>query len=90
MKAAAKLEGAALTMCVVVSVMTGATAYSAESQAKTKPPAPELDFLEYLGTLESDEENWTDVVNVQLPAPKEKEASSKSKPEAAKPAGNAK
>ena len=31
--------------------------------------APDLEFLEYLGTLESDEENWTDVVNIEFPAP---------------------
>jgi len=33
---------------------------------RAKNAAPNLEFLEYLGTLESDEENWTDVANVEL------------------------
>lgn len=41
------------------------TAQAAESAPKKVAPAqpalPDIKFLEYLGTLEGDDENWTDV-----------------------------
>jgi hypothetical protein len=37
-------------------------AYSADKPAKRAPVA-DVGFLEYLGTLESEEENWTDIAN---------------------------
>jgi hypothetical protein len=39
-------------------------AHSAESQPKKSPPKPaqpDIQFLEYLGSVEADDENWTDV-----------------------------
>ncbi len=38
----------------------------------SKSATPDLDFLEYLGTLEGDEENWTDVANMELSDAKKK------------------
>ena len=66
------------------------SAWTADSEAKTKSPPPDLDFLEYLGTLESDEDNWTDVMNVELPPAKPKVAPGKTQTEAAKSADNPK
>jgi hypothetical protein len=40
------------------------TAHGAESQSKKLPPKPtqpDIQFLEYLGSVEADDENWTDV-----------------------------
>ncbi len=38
------------------------TAQAAESAPKKAAPAqPDIKFLEYLGTVEGDDENWTDV-----------------------------
>jgi hypothetical protein len=34
-------------------------------KAANKVAAPDLEFLEYLGTLEGDEDNWTDVANLE-------------------------
>jgi len=48
------------------------SAQGAEPEAKRpadKPPVvakPDIAFLEYLGTLEDDEENWTDIANTVL------------------------
>src|SRR5712671_6171035 len=60
---------------------------AAPNKAGSKRAAPDLEFLEYLGTLESDGENWTDAVNADLaqaqPKPKRSIAKDKSKTEAA-------
>ena len=58
-------------------------ASGAESEKKAEPAKatqPDIQFLEYLGTLEDDDENWTDVEAV--PEPQNK---AKAKIETAKP-----
>ena len=51
---------------------------------QARPAQPDIKFLEYLGTLEGDGENWTEIAAVALAAPASKPAA---KPEAvAKPA----
>jgi hypothetical protein len=55
---------------VLLAASCALTAHGADRGA-AKPPSkttPDLEFLEYLGTLESDEDNWKDVLNVELPA----------------------
>jgi hypothetical protein len=53
--------GVALVSCALA-------AYAADREPKPAPKivAQDLDFLEYLGTLESDEENWTDIAVMNL------------------------
>ena len=57
------LAGVLLASCALIAH----GAEHAPAKVPGKAAAPDLDFLEYLGTLESDEDNWTDVVNVELP-----------------------
>lgn len=96
----ARVRGCALAgLILCANVAFGAD--KAPAKPAEKAPAPDLDFLEYLGTLESDDGNWTDVLNVELPtqaapAPSKSKADKsdvKGKPQpetAAKSAGNAK
>ncbi|HYM35217.1 MAG TPA: hypothetical protein VET48_07440 [Steroidobacteraceae bacterium] len=59
----ARIVGMLLLTCVA---MTRA-AEPPKTEVRKQSVEPNLEFLEYLGTLESDEENWTDVMNVELP-----------------------
>ena len=86
---------AAMTMTVhAADVKDAQRAQSVEATPSSKQTgkgaarslAPNLDFLEYLGTLENEEENWTDVVNVTLPESaksKDEAGNRKAKPDAA-------
>lgn len=60
---AARVAGALLAACALSSFAAGPTPVG---KSTSKTAAPDLEFLEYLGTLESDGENWTDVVNVNV------------------------
>jgi len=51
--------------------------------APSKSAQPDVRFLEYLGTLESDGENWTDIATTTVASPKDKDAKAEA---AAKPA----
>jgi hypothetical protein len=55
-----------LSTAVSAQTVDQSTAQSVNKSAGKTPP-PDLAFLEYLGTLEGDGENWTDVVNMELP-----------------------
>lgn len=50
----------------------------APKKVETKPEAraakPDIAFLEYLGTLEADDGNWTDIANTVLAEPRGKRA----------------
>ena len=96
----ARVSGFALA-CWVLCANLAFGADRAPAKPAAKSPAPDLDFLEYLGTLESDDGNWTDVLNVELPTqtpqaaakPKADKGDVKGKPQpetAAKSADNAK
>lgn len=37
-----------------------------ETKQATRAAKPDIAFLEYLGTLEGDDENWTDIANTVL------------------------
>jgi hypothetical protein len=76
----------ATTLLVLASLsLSTVAAQGAEAQAKKpstqmKPAQPDIKFLEYLGTLESDEENWTEIAALALAPP---ESKPNAKPEAA-------
>jgi hypothetical protein len=55
------IAGVLLTTKVLVA--PGAEAPPAKQQSKN---TPDIEFLEYLGTLEGDGENWTDIVKADL------------------------
>lgn len=72
-----RLIGVLLATC---AMSTLAAEKPSSVKQSDKSIAPDLEFLEYLGTLENDGENWTDIVNVDLPrAPKAKGATDKDK-----------
>ena len=53
-------------------------AHGAEPEAKktattSKPAQPDIGFLEYLGTFESDGDNWTDIATTTVASPKDKD-----------------
>lgn len=52
---------------MLVSCALAAHGAERASVKTNKSPAPDLDFLEYLGTLENDEDNWTDIAKMELP-----------------------
>jgi hypothetical protein len=63
-------------------------AHGAESAPKkptqaTKPAQPDVKFLEYLGTVDGDEENWTDALIAVVAA--EPQSKANAKVEAPKP-----
>lgn len=68
-----------LTLAVILLAGFSLVAQAAESSPKKAAPAtkatqPDVKFLEYLGTLEGDDENWTDVATTVLAEPKAKGA----------------
>jgi len=52
---------------LLMSCALAAHAADRPAAKQAKSPQPDLDFLEYLGTLENDEDNWTDVMTMDLP-----------------------
>ena len=72
----------------------GADARPKKPTEPTKPAQPDVKFLEYLGTLEGDDENWTEIAAIALAAPAEAadpKGKQVAKPEAApKPAAEKK
>ena len=74
-------------LCLFSGLVLGA---DTQQQKKPARPAaqPDIKFLEYLGTLEGDDENWTEIAAIALAEPKGKPSA---KPEAAaKPAAEKK
>lgn len=68
-----------LTLTVILFAGFSLVAQAAESPSKKPAPAskatqPDVKFLEYLGTLEADDENWTDIATTVLAEPKGKGA----------------
>ena len=59
-------EGLFIGVLLAVCVLAAHGADPAPGKPRAKNAAPDLEFLEYLGTLESDEANWTDVVKADL------------------------
>jgi len=51
----------------------GAEPETKKTAATSKSAQPDIRFLEYLGTLESDGENWTDIATTTLASPKDKD-----------------
>jgi hypothetical protein len=45
-----------------VGLLSAVSAYSADMPKKTTP-VPDINFLEYLGSLETKDDNWTDALN---------------------------
>jgi hypothetical protein len=84
MRRSSLLAGTILASCAVAS--QGADRPPTKAESKTV--AADLEFLEYLGTFENDEDNWTDVVKMELPTPantvagKNAAASARDKPKA--------
>jgi hypothetical protein len=62
---------------LITFAITARGAEQTPAKPVVKAPALDLDFLEYLGTLESDDGNWTEVVNIELPKPPPANAKSK-------------
>jgi hypothetical protein len=63
-------------------------AHGAESAPKkttqpAKPAQPDIKFLEYLGTVDGDDENWTDALSAVVAA--EPQSNANAKVEAPKP-----
>jgi hypothetical protein len=71
----ARTAGMVLLACITIA----RAAEPVKTETRKQSAEPNLEFLEYLGTLESDEENWTDVVNVELPNAKAKSTGAKGK-----------
>lgn len=76
-----------------VGLLSTPYCYSADPPKKAAP-LPDISFLEYLGSLETKDENWTDALNAeavatdsadhgQQPKPITKSTSKAKKPEAA-------
>ena len=81
-----------LTPAAILIAGLSLAAHGAESASKKTAPAPKVEqpdvkFLEYLGALEGDEENWTEIATV-LAEPKDKGATKQEA--AAKPAAERK
>ena len=53
-------------MLAVCAIAQGA---QPSQKPANKSAAPDIEFLEYLGTLESEDENWTDVAEIERQKP---------------------
>ena len=66
--------------CAALSV-EGAEPAPKKADAKSATPVkPDIAFLEYLGTLEGDDENWTDIANTVLAESRRKRAANREAP----------
>ena len=75
-----------IALLVAGAALHSITAHSAEPSKRTAQP--DIKFLEYLGSLEGNEENWTDVANAEALASSTpsaaKQSNTQSKPDATK------